>query len=53
MGFYAKGIDGRIDDPKARLEGQGHLDHLRHARAVPRRRRQGHDEQAGEVPGQK
>ena len=28
MGFYAKGIDGRIDDPNARLEGQGHLDDL-------------------------
>ena len=25
MGFYAKGLDGRIDNPNARLEGEGHL----------------------------
>ena len=38
---------------EGRLEGQGHLDDLRDARAVPRRGRQGDDEQAGEVPGEK
>ena len=35
MGFFAKGIDGRIDDPKSRLEGQGPLVDLRHAHTVP------------------
>ena len=51
MGFYAKGLDGRIDDPKARLEGQGHLDQHLHARAVPHGRRTRHHQQGGEVPG--
>ncbi len=51
MGFFAKGMDGRIDNPNARLEGQGALHDVRDARAVPRGRRQGEHEQAGEVPG--
>ncbi len=51
MGFFAKGMDGRIDDPNAGWKGKGDL-HIRvDARAVPRRRRQGRDEQTGEVPG--
>ena len=28
MGFFAKGMDGRIDDAQRRLEGQGPLLHL-------------------------
>ena len=48
MGFFAKGLDGRIDDPKVRLEGprplghlrQSHADaHRRHRRAAPGRAR--------------
>ncbi len=26
MGFFAKGMDGRIDDPECRMEGQGSVD---------------------------
>ena len=50
MGFYTKWMDGRIDDPTRRLEGQGAMGDLQHAHAVPRRGRQGHDEQGREVP---
>ena len=49
MGFYAKGLDGRIDDPNAGWKGQGHLDDLRDPRAVPHGRRQGDDEQTDPV----
>ena len=50
MGFHAKGLDGRIDDAERRLEGQGHLVDLCRPRALPHRRRQGHDQQGGEIP---
>ena len=34
-GYYTKWLDGRIDDPKARLEGPRTLVHDQHAHAVP------------------
>ena len=50
MGFFAKSLDGRIDDPKAGWKGKRIVVHLRHARAVAHRRRQGHNQQGREVP---
>ena len=50
MGFYAKGMDGRIDDPNAGWKGKGLWATYGHQNAVPRRRRQGDDEQGREVP---
>ena len=41
MGFYAKGFDGRIDDPEGRLEGTRPVGGERRSRAVADRRRQG------------
>ena len=41
IGFYAKGFDGRIDDPKAGWKGRGHLGGQRRSHAVADRRRQG------------
>ena len=41
MGFFAKWGEGRIDDPNARLEGQGTVGDLLHQDGVPQRRRQG------------
>ena len=35
MGFYGKGMDGRIDNPNGWLEGKGDLYDLCDARAVP------------------
>ena len=49
MGFYAKGMDGRIDDPKAGGKAAA-VDHLWHAHAVPHRRRQRHDQQGRAFP---
>ena len=49
-GFYAKWMDGRIDDPNARLERHGRVGDLRHAHAVPHRNRQGHQAEGGEIP---
>ena len=43
LGFFAKGMDGRIDDAEARVEGQGRVDHLGHPHAVPQRDREGDD----------
>ena len=40
MGFFAKGLDGRIDDPNAGWKGKGLWATYR-PRAVPHRRRQG------------
>ena len=50
MGFYAKTIDGRIDDAERRLERPRHLGDDRQPHAVPRRRRQGQRAEAREVP---
>ena len=50
IGFYTKWMDGRIDDPKAGLEGQRTLGDRQHARAVPHGNRQGHDEQGDALP---
>ena len=36
MGFFSKNVDGRIDDPKRRLEREGALDDDRHAHRVSR-----------------
>ena len=51
LGFYTKWMDGRIDNPKGGLEGQGPVGHDQHARAVPHGNREGHDEQGLQVPG--
>ena len=50
LGFYSRGLDGRIDDPNGGWKGRA-LRQLRHALRVAHRRRQGHQGQAGEVPG--
>ena len=42
MGFYAKGFDGRIDDPERRLERPRLVDLERRPDAVAEGRRQGH-----------
>ncbi len=39
MGFYAKGFDGRIDDPEGWLERARTVDHERRPRAMVERRR--------------
>jgi hypothetical protein len=50
MGFYAKGMDGRIDDPAAGWKGRGLWSTDGTARPLPRGRRQRDHEQGGEVP---
>ena len=50
-GLLREGLRWPHRRSERRLEGQGDLIDLRDARAVPHRRRQGDDEQAGEVPG--
>ena len=51
MGFFAKGMDGRIDDPNAGWKGKAIYTHARDSRTVPRRRWKGRHQQAREVPG--
>ena len=41
MGFYAKGFDGRIDDPNAGWKGRGLVDHERRPHAMADGGRQG------------
>ena len=41
MGFFAKGMDGRIDNPNGGWKGKGIYTTVRDARAVPHGRRQG------------
>ena len=41
LGFFAKGMDGRIDNPNGGWKGKGHLHAVLDARAVPHGRRQG------------
>ena len=50
MGFFAKGMDGRIDDPNAGWKGRGLWSTYRQPHALPPRRRQGHQAQGGEIP---
>ena len=50
-GFYAKLLDGRIDDPQAGWKGRGRLVDLLLQGDLPHRRRQRGDEQGCEVPG--
>ena len=50
MGFHAKGLDGRIDDATMGLEGPRVVVDLCRPRALSHRRRQGHDQQGGEIP---
>ena len=50
MGFFAKGMDGRIDDANAGWKGRGLWSTYRQPRAVPYRRRQGHDQQGRAFP---
>ena len=47
MGFYAKWMDGRIDDPNGGWKGRGLWSTYRQPHAVPHRRRQGHAAQGG------
>ena len=49
-GYYTKWMDGRIDDPTHRLEGQGALVDGQHADPVPHGNRQRHDQQGGALP---
>ena len=51
-GFYAKGLDGRIDDPKRRLEGPRPVDDERRPHALAEGRRQGHEADGGALPDQ-
>jgi hypothetical protein len=48
-GFYAKGLDGRIDDPNAGWKAWS-LDVKRRPRTVASGRRQGHDAYGGAFP---
>ena len=50
LGFYSRGMDGRIDDAERRLEGPRAVRELRHALRLAHRRRQGHEGQGREVP---
>ena len=50
MGFHAKGLDGRIDDPNMGWKGRGIWSTYAGRAPYPHRRRQGHDQQGGEIP---
>ena len=51
MGFYAKGLDGRIDDPKAGWKGKGIWTSISTRAPFHMEGGTGHDQQGGEVPG--
>ena len=51
LGFFAKGMDGRIDDREGRLERQGGLDHMGHPDAIPQRDGKGNHVEGGALPG--
>ena len=51
MGFYAKGFDGRIDDPNAGWKGRGLVVGQRRPGAVAAGRRQGHEAHGRALPG--
>ena len=51
QGFFTRGLDGRIDDPNARLERPGRLGHLRGGGDLAHRRWQGREARHREVPG--
>ena len=46
LGFFTKWMDGRIDDPDARLERKGPMGDLQHTDTIPSRDREGHYEQS-------
>ena len=50
LGFYSRGMDGRIDDRERRMEGPRALGQLRHPLRVAHRGRQGDQGQDREVP---
>ena len=50
LGFYHRGLDGRIDDPDGGLERPRALGQLRHAPDLAHRGRQGHGRQSRAVP---
>ena len=50
LGFFSRGMDGRIDDPNGRLEGPGDLRGLRTECGVAHRRRSWHSERRRQVP---
>ena len=50
IGFYAKGLDGRIDDPNAGWKGRGLWTSERRSRAVAEGRRQGHEADGRALP---
>ena len=49
LGFFSRGMDGRIDDPERRLEGAGALCRLRPERRLAHRGRQRHAQLADQV----
>ena len=51
LGYLREGLRRPHRRSQRRMEGQGDLLDVRHACAVPLRRRQGNDEQGGEVAG--
>jgi hypothetical protein len=52
LGFFAKGMDGRIDDPRAGWKGKRGLDLLGDAHAVPLRNGEGDHAQGRAFPNQ-
>jgi hypothetical protein len=50
LGFYSRGMDGRIDDPNAGWKGTRTLRELRDALRLAHRRWKGHQGKAGQVP---
>ena len=50
LGFYAKGLDGRIDDPRGRLEGERAVVDLCHPGSLSQRRGTGNHQQGSPLP---
>jgi hypothetical protein len=50
LGFYAKGFDGRIDDPNAGWKGEGPVDHQRRPDTLAARGWQGQQAACGAFP---
>jgi len=50
MGFFSRGMDGRIDNPNAGWKGRGIWGDLRRRYDLAHRRRGWHEEQSIEIP---
>ena len=50
LGYFAKGMDGRIDDPATGWKGKGLWSTYSDARRAAHRRRQGQHQQGGALP---